>query len=333
MGLGNYNTARYYHDSATKLGLVDGPQSGIVTLRLPVSPANNTVVQVTPKAVPTPKASDKVVNESPRMNTTPQQQPISYSAPPAKAKKQIMQPQPSMTYIPKISSRSSSIDICSEASGSIGPLQGAFRTRLLAAPGDESVLAPIHCFVRKNVEIFAATPEDVAAPAPGRKTRVSIGQIGIRCLHCAKLSPKQRVKRAVCYPPTIMSIYHSVSNMKFDHFGACRGLPPHLKQEFCKLRESTNQMAGKKVNRKTTAQYYIDSAIQDLNLLDTPNGIRGRGSETTSSHLSSTGSVSINNGLALTNNLKECGMGMPELNRPGQQSQSNGMSVLMMAAV
>ena len=95
----------------------------------------------------------------------------------------------------------------------------------LGTETDRQYLNPLHCFVRRNVEVFVATDDDITAPSPGRKVRVGVGQVGIRCIHCAKLPSKDRVKRAVCYPPSVSAIYHSVSNMKFDHFGSCRGLP------------------------------------------------------------------------------------------------------------
>ena len=96
-------------------------------------------------------------------------------------------------------------------------------TAPLSEEGDRDHLNPLHCFVRQHVEIFTADEKDVAAPAPGRKTPVILGQVGIRCKHCTKLPIKERVKRAICYPPSVEGIYHSVSNMKFDHFGKCRG--------------------------------------------------------------------------------------------------------------
>jgi hypothetical protein len=132
------------------------------------------------------------------------------------------------------------------------------------------------------VEVFTADKNDIAAPAPGRKTRVVLGQVGIRCTHCAKLPVKQRVKRAVCYPPSVGGIYHSVSNMKFDHFGLCRALPPQAREEFTTLKSSCSRRgtAGNNSSRgggsaSSTAQYYNESAIRK-GLVDSNAGIRFR---------------------------------------------------------
>ena len=151
---------------------------------------------------------------------------------------------------------------------------------LLAAAEDSSALNPLHCFVRRNVEVFIATEDDVAAPSPGRRTRVKIGQVGIRCIHCARLPTKDRVKRAVCYPPSVGGIYHSVSNMKFDHFVKCKGLSPEARLDFASLKNSSNRRNSPNGNgnqgvTSSTAKYYEESATR-LGLIDTEIGIQFR---------------------------------------------------------
>lgn len=160
----------------------------------------------------------------------------------------------------------------------------------LAAPDDAEVLNPLHCFVREHVEFFSADKDDIAAPCPGRKNKVKLGQVGIRCKHCARLDlpPKDRVKRAVCYPPTIDGIYHSVSNMKFDHFGICPCLPPSAKEELAFLKtlpsdrrpanssncsSSSKSSIGSNHGGTNTKKYYRDSAVAK-GLVDTDKGIR-----------------------------------------------------------
>ena len=165
---------------------------------------------------------------------------------------------------------------------------------LLALPKDPHVLNPLHCFVRRNVEVFTATETDIAAPSPGRKNRVMLGQVGIRCIHCSHLRPRERVKRAVCFPPTVGGIYHSVSNMKFDHFSACREMTSRARDEFAVLRASCGRRGlpssssllhcsslcsgyispvHKVSLANSTAQYYYDSSTS-LGLVDTEDGIR-----------------------------------------------------------
>jgi hypothetical protein len=156
---------------------------------------------------------------------------------------------------------------------------------LLASEMDKHYLAPIHCFVRRHVEVFAATQQDIAAPAPGRKKPIALGQVGLRCVHCAKLPVKERVKRAICYPPSVSGVYHAVSNMKFDHFKLCRGMPKEARDEFQGLasspqsgtggvkRSSNDESTPRPRVSNSTAQYYHDSAL-GMGLRDTPEGIR-----------------------------------------------------------
>jgi len=143
---------------------------------------------------------------------------------------------------------------------------------LLAMPEDPLVLNGLHCFVRKNIEVFSSSKSDLSIPAPGRKSRVKIGQVGIRCIHCCDLQYKDRVKRAVCYPPSVSGIYHCVSNMKFDHFESCRGFPEESKRQLLDLKVSCNRKGGSQT-ANCTAKYYVDAANK-LGLRDTPDGIR-----------------------------------------------------------
>jgi len=151
---------------------------------------------------------------------------------------------------------------------------------MLACTMDSQYLNPIHCFVRRHVEFFVAGQEEVNAPSPGRKTRVRLGQVGIRCIHCAHLPLKDRVKRSSCYPPSIGGLYHAISNMKCDHFALCKGLPTADREEFLLLRDQTSRKATKRakppVDRSfanSTAQYYHDSALR-MGLVNTTDGIR-----------------------------------------------------------
>lgn len=144
--------------------------------------------------------------------------------------------------------------------------------RLLAIPEDSLFLNELHCFIRRNIEVFSSTKKDVSVPAPGRKSHVTVGQVGLRCIHCSKLPYKERVKRAVCYPPTVSGVYHSVSNMKFDHFEGCRGFPEDLKKQLLELKSLCNRKRGAQ-NANCTAKYYSNAA-KKMGLVDTPGGIR-----------------------------------------------------------
>jgi len=147
---------------------------------------------------------------------------------------------------------------------------------LMALPEDADHLTLIHCFVRRHVEYFVANARDITAPSPGRKTRVVLHQIGLRCIHCAATG--ERVKRSVCYPANVAGIFHALSNMKYDHFGKCRGLPADERARFEELRATCGRHGGGRgsSSKNSTAQYYQDSARR-LGLVDSETGIRFQG--------------------------------------------------------
>ncbi len=108
--------------------------------------------------------------------------------------------------------------------------------------------------------------EDVEAPAPGRKHAVSVGQVGLRCIHCRHTTrSSDRVKRAVCYPSSIKRIYRTVIDMKLDHFIHCKFVPRPLKETLAALKANNTRSTG------TTMQYFIRAA-GSLGMVDSPDG-------------------------------------------------------------
>jgi hypothetical protein len=70
----------------------------------------------------------------------------------------------------------------------------------LALSCDDEQLSEYQIYVRKQLEIFEALQEDVDSNTQGRKKQVLLGQVGIRCRHCAGFPLRQRGRGAVYYP-------------------------------------------------------------------------------------------------------------------------------------
>ena len=137
---------------------------------------------------------------------------------------------------------------------------------LLAMADDRILLSETLCVVRENVEVFCATDADVKAPAPGRKRPVTVGQIGLRCIHCRNATnPGDRVKRAICFPSSLKQIYRTVIDMKLDHFTACRYVPQELKTKLAELKQTNGRSAG------ATMQYFVGAA-KKMGMIDGPDG-------------------------------------------------------------
>ncbi|KAL7534826.1 hypothetical protein ACHAXR_006100 [Thalassiosira sp. AJA248-18] len=145
----------------------------------------------------------------------------------------------------------------------------------LAMAEDDEWLTPLHCFVRKYcVEVFVATPADVAAPCMGKRNPVSVNQVGIRCPYCSpeRMGPNETVdvsrarENGVVYPSLIGRIYNSSINLLQRHLRSCAFVPPQILARYEDLKSSNARSGASK-------KYWADSATR-LGLMDTPEGIR-----------------------------------------------------------
>jgi hypothetical protein len=158
---------------------------------------------------------------------------------------------------------------------------------LLAMPDDADSLSDRQCYVRaKFVQVFAATEADVASRHSKGAQKLTLGQVGIRCLHCAHLRPKDRAERAICYPSSISRIYQTVADMQRFHFEQCREIPDEVRRIYKSLKTTRPRGVG------SPQMYWIQSA-KLLNLVDSEDGIFfGTTSPTTTNNKNSSSSSS-----------------------------------------
>jgi hypothetical protein len=139
---------------------------------------------------------------------------------------------------------------------------------LLAMVSDKDSLSDRQCYVRSEmVEIFAASEKDVAARHSKGAQKLILGQVGVRCVHCSHLRPRDRAERAVCYPSSISRIYQTVADMQRFHFEQCREIPDHVRQLYKKLKTTRPRGVG-------SPQTYWVSSAKTMGLCDTGTGIR-----------------------------------------------------------
>jgi hypothetical protein len=137
----------------------------------------------------------------------------------------------------------------------------------LALACDVEQLSEYQIMVRQQLEIFQAGPEDVECNTQGRKKQVCLGQVGIRCRHCAGFPLRVRGRGAVYYPAKLDGIYQAAQNMAGSHLcQACQQIPVALKQQIRKLRERRDNASGGK-------QYWADGC-RALGLYETEEGLR-----------------------------------------------------------
>jgi hypothetical protein len=140
---------------------------------------------------------------------------------------------------------------------------------LLAIPEDKDWLSEKDIFIRKQLEVFCATEEDVAAARADLKYPVSVGQVGIRCIHCALAHGSDAVGHAIAYPFTISGIHESVREIHRLHLDTCKNLPAAQKVKL--------QNLGASSLSSVLRRYYVLGA-KALGLRDTKSaGIRSGG--------------------------------------------------------
>jgi hypothetical protein len=112
---------------------------------------------------------------------------------------------------------------------------------------DEQTLTGYQCLLRKQLELFEAGPDEVRGSAQGRNTPISIGQVGIRCRHCASLPKAARNRGAVYYSKTIDGLYQVAQNMSKLHLcKTCHKIPEDSQRMLIKLHKVNNRASGGK---------------------------------------------------------------------------------------
>lgn len=135
---------------------------------------------------------------------------------------------------------------------------------LLAVTQDKDWLSDLDCFVRKQIEVFSAGKADVEHALEEQKYPILIGQVGLRCLHCAKLGGGSRGD-AVTYPCAVSGIYDSVKELQRRHFDTCSSLPLELKRQRSNLTRGASSLSS------VLRRYYVQAA-RAIGLYDSAEG-------------------------------------------------------------
>ncbi|KAL7540425.1 hypothetical protein ACHAXR_010097, partial [Thalassiosira sp. AJA248-18] len=136
---------------------------------------------------------------------------------------------------------------------------------VLAIPEDKDWLSDLDCFIRNNIEVYSSKKIDVENASADRKYPITIGQVGIRCVHCAKTANGAR-GAGVSYPYSISGIYESVREFQRLHLDTCQNIPPDIKDVSNKLGKSGAASLSSVLRR-----YYVQAA-RALGLYDTQEG-------------------------------------------------------------
>ena len=154
------------------------------------------------------------------------------------------------------------------AAAQTGPPSPSSRV-LLSTPEDKQWLSDYDCFVRRQIEVFCASREDIELAAKERTFNMKEGQVGIRCIHCA-LSKKRVHDGGVFYPQSINAIYDAVRDFLRLHLDTCTNLPQDVRSRL----EGDTQGAS---SLSSVLRNYFQMSAKCIGLVDTRDGIRATG--------------------------------------------------------
>lgn len=134
----------------------------------------------------------------------------------------------------------------------------------LYSPADQTHLSPLVCLMRSQLEVFSATPADVAdrATVGGLARPITVGRVGLRCVHCRHLPIKLQSKGSVGYPAEIRIFNQSTRNFQRFHFSGCPLIPQSARDEFERL------TTGKRSHSSKASQEYWIRRCREMGLVD-----------------------------------------------------------------
>ena len=136
---------------------------------------------------------------------------------------------------------------------------------LLAIAEDPDWLSDMDCFVRKQIEVFCATPEDLGRTRrENRRHPIRVGHVGLRCMHCAS-SPEGAFGSAITFPDSIGKVYEAVRDFQKLHMHECPHIPEHVRFHMDSLTTSTSLTS-------VLRRYFI-LAAKALGMIESVHGI------------------------------------------------------------
>jgi hypothetical protein len=152
------------------------------------------------------------------------------------------------------------------------------------ADDDASHVSGYQCLLRRQIEYFEADGADLLAKAQGRCLPIHLGQVGIRCVHCAARSSSSCTsgacqatrtgargmnRGAAYYPSSLAFLYQAVQNMANNHFvnRKCPSAPPSILDEIIEARRARPHRSGGGSGKR-----FFGRSAESLGIVDAPEG-------------------------------------------------------------
>jgi hypothetical protein len=136
---------------------------------------------------------------------------------------------------------------------------------------DQQMLTEYQCLVRQQIELFEVGPDDMQRSAQGRNKPIELGQVGIRCRHCAALPPKAQGRGSIYFTRTIDGVYQIAQNMAKKHLcDKCKAIPIDIKKKLTGLHGTS------KTSRATGGREYWSECLRVLGVYEDNEILRFR---------------------------------------------------------
>ena len=122
---------------------------------------------------------------------------------------------------------------------------------------------PVHITLKNGLNLHLSPMLTYIAPRKGRKKALTLGQIGIGCLHCK--NSEYKLKGSTYFPTSISGIYNATMIIQQRHFPVC---PSVSRETYCQYQ----RLKGLTARSASTKEYWV-SAARKLGLVDTSKGV------------------------------------------------------------
>jgi hypothetical protein len=138
----------------------------------------------------------------------------------------------------------------------------------MAAAADIDHLSQYQVLIRRQLEFFISSEDDATYSVQGRKKLIHLGQVGLRCRHCAHLSHRLRGRGAGYYPAQLAGVYQAAQNMATNHLNQfCHCIPAAVREELCARR------GGRHDSATGGGKQYWANQCRDLGLVEFQGGV------------------------------------------------------------
>jgi hypothetical protein len=121
---------------------------------------------------------------------------------------------------------------------------------------EKYVLSEYQSYLRQQIVYIETERARKGGKVQGRNKPITARQVGVMCVHCAKVPFDARPRGSVYYPATLEGIYQAAQNMSKNHFegGRCQSIPDDVRDRLVHLKRT------KSVNVGTGKDYWKKSA-------------------------------------------------------------------------